>query len=80
MSDADEQRADSAIEDLKGTAKKVAGMVTGNEDLEGEGKAQREKAEAERKAAEAREQAEQAEAEATVRAAEQKTREARKED
>ena len=77
MSEPEEQRADSAAEDLKGTVKKITGMLSGKEDLEREGKAQREKAEAEREAAELREQADEAEAEAIRRDAEQQVHEQR---
>jgi uncharacterized protein YjbJ (UPF0337 family) len=60
-------------EELKGTAKKVAGMATGNERLEREGEAQRQKADAAR-AAKAKE-AEAAEAEQEARALEAEQRE-----
>lgn len=46
-------------EELKGSAKKAAGQVTGNRDWEREGQAQREKSDKEREAQQAREQAAQ---------------------
>jgi uncharacterized protein YjbJ (UPF0337 family) len=65
--------ADSGFtEELKGTAKKVAGMATDNERLEREGEAQRQKSDAER-AAEAKE-AEAARAREEARALEAEQR------
>lgn len=67
--------ADDIVENLKGTAKEVAGKLSGDEDLEQEGQAQQEK---ERKREEA--QAKEAEAaaarqEAAGKAGEQKAHE-----
>ncbi len=42
--------ADKDAEDLKGTAKEVAGKVTGSDEMAKEGQAQQEKADAEKKA------------------------------
>jgi len=53
------------VEDVKGKAKEVAGTVTGNEDLEGEGRAQQDKAQSEREVAEHEAKAEKARAEAS---------------
>lgn len=45
--------ADKDSEDLKGTAKEVAGKVTGSDEMAKEGQSQQEKAEAEEKAEQA---------------------------
>ena len=55
---------EGVAEDVKGKAKEVAGIVTGNEEREAEGKAQQDKAAAQRKVAEKEAQAEKARAEA----------------
>ncbi len=51
-------------EEVKGKAKEAAGAVTGNEDLEREGKAQQDRADAEREVAAREAQAEKARAKA----------------
>ncbi|WP_436795206.1 microaggregate-binding protein 1 [Actinospongicola halichondriae] len=61
------------VEDVKGKAKEAVGVVTGNDDLEKEGEAQQEKAEANREVAAKEAEAEKARAEAEVKEAEQKT-------
>ncbi|EHK88928.1 CsbD family protein [Saccharomonospora azurea] len=53
-----------AVEDLKGRAKEAAGTFLGNDDMEREGGAQREKGNAQQAAAEKQTQAEQAQREA----------------
>ena len=45
--------ADNDAEDLKGTAKEMAGKLTGSDEMAKEGQAQQEKAEAEEKAEQA---------------------------
>jgi uncharacterized protein YjbJ (UPF0337 family) len=62
------------VEDLKGKLKTAAGSVTGNEDLEQEGHAQQQKAEAERDVARKEAEAEGARAEAGAHEAEQRAR------
>ncbi|MDR7170205.1 CsbD family protein [Nocardia aobensis] len=61
------------VEDVKGKAKEAAGIVTGNNDLESEGRAQQDKAESQREAAEKEAQAERARAEAKVDEARQQS-------
>ncbi|CAM2773739.1 CsbD family protein [Saccharomonospora xinjiangensis] len=53
-----------AVEDLKGRAKEAAGTFLGNDDMEREGGAQREKGAKQQTAAERQQQAEQAQREA----------------
>lgn len=60
------------LEDIKGKAKEVAGTVTGNDNLEDEGRAQQDKAAADRDVARKEAQAEKARAEAEVAEAEQR--------
>ena len=60
-------------EDVKGRAKQVAGVVTGNEEQQQEGRAQQEKAAAERDVARHEGEAEKARAEASAREAEQRS-------
>ena len=66
------------VEGVKGKAKEVAGAVTGNEGLEGEGKAQQDKADAERDVAKKEAEAEAARAEADTHEARQRAEEAAK--
>ncbi|MBF6180891.1 MULTISPECIES: microaggregate-binding protein 1 [Nocardia] len=69
MSDKEEsarQGIEGVIEDAKGKAKEVAGVITGDEDLKGEGRAQQDKAEAQREVATKEAAAEKARAEAEV--------------
>ncbi len=61
-----------AVEGAKGKAKQVAGVVTDNEELQREGRAQQEKAGAERDVARHEAAAEKARAEAAAREAEQR--------
>ncbi|WP_067835341.1 CsbD family protein [Nocardia lijiangensis] len=60
------------VEDAKGKAKEAAGIVTGNENMEKEGRVQQDKAESQREAAEKEAAAEKARAEAGVDEARQK--------
>ncbi len=71
--DGAKQGIKGVVEDVKGKAKEAAGVVTGNKDLENEGEAQQEKAEAHREVAEKEAAAEKARAEADVKEAEQKS-------
>lgn len=59
-------------EELKGSAKKAAGQVTGNEDLEREGEAQREKSDKEREAEQAEAKAQEARDDALRKEGEQR--------
>lgn len=61
------------VEDVKGKAKEAVGVVTGNRDLEKEGEAQQEKADAQREVAAKEAEAEKARAEAAAREAEQRS-------
>jgi len=54
------------VEDVKGKAKEAAGIITGNEQLKGEGRAQQDKAESQREAAQKEAAAEKARAEADL--------------
>ena len=67
-----EAGAKGAMEELKGRAKEAAGTLSGNEDLEREGEAQQEKADAQREVAKHEAKAEAARAEAAAREAEQR--------
>jgi len=67
-----EAGAKGVVEDVKGKAKEVIGKVTNNEDLEREGGAQQDKADAERDVAEKEAAAERARAESEVHEAEQR--------
>lgn len=60
------------VEDLKGKAKAAVGSVTGNNDLEREGKAQQDKAEAERDVARKEADADRSRAEAEAHEANQR--------
>jgi uncharacterized protein YjbJ (UPF0337 family) len=64
--------AEGIVEDVKGKAKEVIGKLTGNEDLEREGGAQQDKAEAEREVAKREVQAEVARGEADLHEAQQR--------
>lgn len=66
---------EGVVEDLKGRAKDVAGTVLGDERMEAEGEAQRERAAAEREVAAKEAQAEKARAEASSLEAEQRANE-----
>jgi uncharacterized protein YjbJ (UPF0337 family) len=59
-------------EEIKGSAKKVIGSVTGDERMEREGQAQQDKADAHRDAAKAEAEAEKERAEAKMHEAEQR--------
>lgn len=59
-------------EEIKGRVKEAAGAITGNRDLEREGEAQQEKADAQREAAAHEAKADAARAEAAAREAEQR--------
>ena len=59
------------IEDAKGKAKEAAGVITGDSDLEKEGEAQQEKADAQEDVAKKEAEAEKARAEAEAKEAEQ---------
>jgi uncharacterized protein YjbJ (UPF0337 family) len=67
-----EAGAKGIVEDVKGKAKEVIGKVSGNENLEREGTAQQDKAEAEREVAKREAQAEKARADAEFHEAEQR--------
>jgi uncharacterized protein YjbJ (UPF0337 family) len=64
---------EGVAEDLKGKAKEVAGIVTGNEEREQEGKAQQDKAAAQRDVAAKEAQAEKARAEAKAHELEERS-------
>ena len=61
------------VEDAKGKAKQVAGVVTNNDEMEKEGRAQQEKAGAERDVAHHEAAAERSRAEAAVHEAEERS-------
>jgi uncharacterized protein YjbJ (UPF0337 family) len=61
------------VEEVKGKAKEAVGVVTGRDDLEREGEAQQEKADAQRDVAKKEAQADKARAEADAREAEQRS-------
>ena len=67
-----EAAAKGVIEDVKGKAKEAVGAVTGNNDLEREGEAQQDKADAQRDVAAREAEAEKARAEAEAHEAEQR--------
>ena len=67
-----EAGAKGIIEEIKGKAKEVAGVITGNQRLEREGEAQQDKADAQREVAEHEAKADAARAEAEAREAEQR--------
>ena len=64
--------AKGVVEDIKGKAKEVAGEVTGNEALEGEGRAQQDKAASQRDVAKHEAEADKARAEAAANEARQR--------
>ena len=68
-----EEGASGVTEEIKGSAKKVAGSLTGDKDMEKEGRAQQDKADAKRDAAEKEAEAEKARAQAKGNEAEQRT-------
>ena len=68
-----EAGAKGGVEDLKGRVKEAAGSLTGNPELEREGEAQQEKAEAQRDVAEHEAKADAARAEARARESEQRS-------
>lgn len=76
MSDGKDSGPESAlkgtIEGVKGKVKEAAGAITGNDDLQREGVAQGEKAEAQRDVAAKEAEADKARAEAAVHEAEQR--------
>ena len=76
MSDKDsgpEAGAKGVVEGIKGKVKEAVGALTGKEELEREGEAQQEKADAQRDVAAKEAEAEKARAVATAREAEQKS-------
>jgi uncharacterized protein YjbJ (UPF0337 family) len=74
MSDSGPEAAvKGVVEDVKGKAKEVAGAVTGRDELQREGKAQQEKADAQRDVAQKEAEAEKARAEVAAREAEEKS-------
>ncbi|BDT95053.1 CsbD family protein [Nocardia beijingensis] len=60
------EAVEGVVEDIKGKAKEAAGVVTGDEDLKKEGRAQQDKAESQRDAAQKEAEAEKARAEADL--------------
>ncbi|MGK8525188.1 microaggregate-binding protein 1 [Nocardia asteroides] len=60
------EAVEGVVEDIKGKAKEAAGVVTGDEDLKKEGRAQQDKAESQRDAARKEAEAEKARAEADL--------------
>ena len=68
-----EAGAKGAAEDVKGRVKEAAGTLLGNSDLEQEGEAQQEKADAQRDVAEHEAKADAARAEARARESEQRS-------
>ncbi|RDI60553.1 microaggregate-binding protein 1 [Nocardia pseudobrasiliensis] len=69
------EAVEGIIEDVKGKAKEVAGVITGDENLKDEGSAQQDKAEAQRTAAQKEAEAEKARLEAEVAKARQASHE-----
>ena len=67
-----QEGAEGVTEGIKGSVKKAAGAVTGNERLEAEGHAQEDKADAKRSAAAKEAEAEKARAKASGHEAEQR--------
>ena len=68
-----EAAAKGGVEDVKGRVKEAAGTLLGNSDLEREGEAQQEKADAQRDVAEHEAKADAARAEARARESEQRS-------
>ncbi len=74
MSDSGPEAAVKGIvEDAKGKAKEVAGAITGRDELEREGKAQQDKADAQREVASKEAEAEKARATASAHEAEERS-------
>jgi uncharacterized protein YjbJ (UPF0337 family) len=67
-----EAAAKGIVEEVKGKAKEAAGVVTGDKDLEREGEAQQNKADAQRDVAKKEAEAERARAEAKAHEAQQR--------
>jgi len=67
-----EAGAKGVMEDVKGKVKEAAGAVTGHDDLEREGEAQQEKADAQRDVARKEAEAEKSRAEAQAHEAQQR--------
>ncbi|QIS22083.1 CsbD family protein [Nocardia terpenica] len=65
------EAVEGIVEDVKGKAKEAAGIITGDENLKEEGRAQQDKAADQRKAAQKEAEAEKARAEAEVNKARQ---------
>ncbi|MEU8897202.1 CsbD family protein [Nocardia sp. NPDC048505] len=65
------EAVEGVVEDVKGRAKEALGVVTGDEDLKGEGRAQQDKAASQREAAAKEAEAEKARVEADVQEARQ---------
>ncbi|KZM69899.1 CsbD family protein [Nocardia terpenica] len=65
------EAVEGIVEDVKGKAKEAAGIITGDENLKDEGRAQQDKAADQRKAAQKEAEAEKARAEAEVNKARQ---------
>ncbi|MFE7741504.1 CsbD family protein [Nocardia sp. NPDC057455] len=60
------EAVEGVVEDIKGKAKEAAGVVTGDENLKKEGRAQQDKAESQRDAAQKEAEAEKARADADL--------------
>ncbi|MBF6164874.1 CsbD family protein [Streptomyces gardneri] len=60
------EAVEGVVEDVKGKAKEAAGVITGDQDLKKEGRAQQDKAESQREAARKEAEAEKARAEADL--------------
>ncbi|WP_063049173.1 microaggregate-binding protein 1 [Nocardia arthritidis] len=60
------EAVEGVVEDIKGKAKEAAGVVTGDENLKKEGRAQQDKAESQRDAAQKEAEAEKARANADL--------------
>ncbi|MFI6165341.1 CsbD family protein [Nocardia sp. NPDC051052] len=73
------EAVEGVVEDVKGKAKEAAGIITGNDGLKSEGRAQQDKAESERAAAKKEAEAEKARAEANLNEARQSAYESGKE-
>ena len=74
MSDSGPEAAvKGVVEDVKGKAKEVAGVITGRDELQREGEAQQDKADAQREVAAKEAEAEKARAEAAAHEAEQRS-------
>ncbi|WP_280242966.1 CsbD family protein [Nocardia abscessus] len=60
------EAVEGVVEDIKGKAKETAGVITGDEDLKKEGRAQQDKAESQRDAAQKEAEAAKARSEADL--------------